>query len=124
MEEDSGLGDSVLGGAEATPYQMRNPQTGEWEGVYIDILRQLADQLGVKVQVVDTTWDNFVAGLIADKWDIAPALNRTVKRSLVVNYSIPAHSYQISFVFNKNKPKLTMPGSPWKISIRQVSSSH
>lgn len=99
-------GTLIVGGAEATPYQMRNPATGEWEGVYIDIMRRLADQLGVKLEVVDTTWDNFVAGLIADKWDIAPALNRTVKRSLVVSYSIPAHAYQISFVFKKDNAKI------------------
>src|SRR5215471_17544916 len=52
-----------VGGAEATPYQMRDPRTGEWSGVYIDILRMLADQLGVKLQVIDTTWDDLVAGL-------------------------------------------------------------
>jgi polar amino acid transport system substrate-binding protein len=85
---------------------MRDPKTGEWSGVYIDIMRMLADQLGVKLQVVDTTWDDLVAGLVAGKWDIAPALNRTVKRSLVVNYSIAAHAYQLSFVFNKNNKKI------------------
>jgi len=94
------------GGAEATPYQMRDPKTGEWSGVYIDILKMLASDLGVKLQVVDTTWDNLVSGLVAGKWDIAPALNRTVKRSLVVNYSVSAHAYQISFVFNKNNKKI------------------
>ena len=95
-----------VGGAEATPYQMRDPKTGEWSGVYIDILRMLADQLGVKLQVIDTTWDDLVAGLVSGKWDIAPSLNRTVKRSLVVNYSIPAHAYQISFVFKKTNSKI------------------
>jgi polar amino acid transport system substrate-binding protein len=95
-----------VGGAEATPYQMRDPKTGQWEGVYIDILQRLADQLGVKLEVTETSWDNFVSGLIAGKWDIAPALNRTVKRSLVVNYSIPAHSYQISFVFKNDNSKI------------------
>jgi polar amino acid transport system substrate-binding protein len=95
-----------VGGAEATPYQMRDPKTGQWEGVYIDILQRLADQLGVKLEVTETSWDNFVSGLIANKWDIAPSLNRTVKRSLVVNYSIPAHSYQISFVFKNDNTKI------------------
>lgn len=95
-----------VGGAAATPYQMRNPNTGKWEGVYIEIMQMLADELDVKLKVIDTTWDNLVSGLITGKWDIAPALNRTVPRSLVVNYSISAHNYQISFVFNKDNKKI------------------
>jgi polar amino acid transport system substrate-binding protein len=100
-----------VGGAAATPYQMRNPKTGQWEGVYIEIMQMLADELKVKLEVIDTTWDNLVSGLITGKWDIAPALNRTVPRSLVVNYSISAHDYQIGFVFNKNNPKIN---KSWK----------
>lgn len=95
-----------VGGAAATPYQMRNPRTGKWEGVYIEIMQMLADELDVKLEVINTTWDNLVSGLITGKWDIAPALNRTVPRSLVVNYSISAHDYQISFVFNKTNQKI------------------
>lgn len=95
-----------VGGAAASPYQMRNPETNKWEGVYIEIMQMLADELEVKLEVVDTTWDNLVSGLITGKWDIAPALNRTVPRSIVVNYSISAHDYQISFVFNRNNEKI------------------
>jgi polar amino acid transport system substrate-binding protein len=95
-----------VGGAAATPYQMRNPKTGEWEGVYIDILRMFAEEMEMEIEVIDTSWDNLVSGLITGKWDIAPALNRTVKRSLVVNYSIAPHSYEISFVFKKDNSKI------------------
>jgi len=66
----------------------------------------LADTLGVKLQCVDTTWDYIIAGALAQKWDIAAALNERGTRGLVVNFSRPFYFYEISFTYNKNNKKL------------------
>ena len=91
-----------VGAAVAAPHAIRDPKTGEWSGVAIDVLRKFAEGMDVELKVVDTTWDNIIAGMQAGKWDIAVALNRTQRRALAINYSQPYWFYQISLVFNKN----------------------
>jgi polar amino acid transport system substrate-binding protein len=95
-----------VGAAVAAPHAIRDPKTGQWSGVAIDVMKKLADTLEVKLQVEDTTWDNIIAGMQAGKWDIAVALNRTPRRAIAINYSAPYWFYQISLVYNKNDKKV------------------
>jgi polar amino acid transport system substrate-binding protein len=95
-----------VGAAVAAPHAIRDPKTGQWSGVAIDVLKKLAETLDVKFQVVDTTWDNIIAGMQAGKWDIAVALNRTPRRAIAINYSAPYWFYQISLVYNKTSQKI------------------
>ena len=100
-----------VGAAVAAPHAIRDPKTGEWSGVAIDVLKKFAETLEVEFQVVDTTWDNIIAGMQANKWDIAVALNRTPRRAIAINYSAPYWFYQISLVYNKSNEKID---SSWK----------
>jgi polar amino acid transport system substrate-binding protein len=95
-----------VGAAVAAPQAIRDPKTGQWSGVAIDVLKQFAATLDVDLQVVDTTWDNIIAGMQANKWDIAVALNRTPQRAIAINYSVPYWYYQISLVYNKTNQKI------------------
>jgi polar amino acid transport system substrate-binding protein len=99
-------GELKVGAAVAAPHAIRDPKTGEWSGVAIDVLKKFAETLEVKLTVVDTTWDNIIAGMQAGKWDIAVALNRTPRRALAINYSAPYWFYQISLVYNKTNQKI------------------
>src|ERR1700674_5741575 len=95
------------GAALAPPHVMRDPKTGEYSGIFVDLVKEFGQQvLGVKVEFVDTTWDNIIAGMQAGKWDVALALNRTAKRALSINYSEAPWQYESSFVFNKSNPKI------------------
>lgn len=95
------------GAALAPPHVMRDPKTGEYSGIFVDLVREFGEKvLGVKVEFVDTTWDNIIAGMQANKWDMALALNRTPKRALAINYSMAPWQYQISLVYNKSNPKI------------------
>jgi polar amino acid transport system substrate-binding protein len=95
-----------VGAAVAAPHAIRDPKTGQWSGVAIDVLKKSAETLDVNLQVVDTTWDNIIAGMQAGKWDIAVALNRTPLRAIAINYSAPYWFYQISLVYNKTNQKI------------------
>lgn len=95
-----------MGAPVAPPYIIRDPKTGEFSGVYVDLVREFAAELEVKPEFVDTTWENLIAGMQAGKWDMAPALNRRVKRALAINYSNAPWSFEISIVYNKDNPKL------------------
>ncbi|WP_260427374.1 ABC transporter substrate-binding protein [Burkholderia sp. Bp8977] len=95
------------GAAVAPPYVMRDPKTGAYSGFFSDLCRDFGQNvLKVKVEFVDTTWDNIVAGLQSDKWDLSLALNDTPEREKAVSFSAPATDYNVSFVYNKNNPKI------------------
>ncbi|WP_243751195.1 transporter substrate-binding domain-containing protein [Paraburkholderia sp. BL10I2N1] len=91
----------------APPYVMRDPKTGSYSGFFSELCRDFGQNvLKVKVEFVDTTWDNIVAGLQSDKWDLSLALNDTPEREKAIGFSAPATDYNVSFVFNKNNPKI------------------
>lgn len=95
------------GAAVAPPYVMRDPKTGEYSGFFSELCRDFGQKvLKVKVEFVDTTWDNIVAGLQSDKWDLSLALNDTPEREKAISFSAPATDYNVSFVYNKNNPKV------------------
>jgi polar amino acid transport system substrate-binding protein len=98
------------GAAVAPPYVMRDPKTGSYSGFFADLCRDFGEKvLKVKVQFVDTTWDNIVAGLQSDKWDMSMALNDTPEREKAVAFSTPVTQYNVSFVYSKRNPKFGKP---------------
>jgi polar amino acid transport system substrate-binding protein len=92
------------------PYTMKDPKTGTYSGVFADLCRDFGEKvLKVKVEYVDTTWDNIVAGLQSEKWDMSLALNNTPERAKAISFSEPAVDYSVTFTYNKNNPKLAKP---------------
>jgi polar amino acid transport system substrate-binding protein len=95
------------GAATSPPYVMRDPKTGQYSGMFSDICREFGEKvLKVKVEFVDTTWDNIVAGLQSDKWDMSLSLNDTPEREKAISFSKAAIDYSVTFAYNKNNPKL------------------
>lgn len=95
------------GVAASPPYVMRDPKTGEYSGIFPDLCRKFAtDVLKVKPEFVDTNWDNIVAGLQSEKWDISLSLNDTPERRKAISFSAPAVDYSVTFAYNKNNPKI------------------
>jgi polar amino acid transport system substrate-binding protein len=95
------------GAAVAAPYVMRDAKSGNYSGYFVDLCQDFGEKvLKVKVQFVDTSWDNLVAGLQSDKWDLAMALNQTPERALAVAFTVPATDYQVSLLVNKENPKV------------------
>ena len=48
----------------------RNPKSGELEGIDVDLSKEFAKELNVKLQIVETNFGTFIADLQADKCDI------------------------------------------------------
>lgn len=95
------------GAAVAPPYVMRDSITGQYSGFFSELCRNFGQNvLKVKVEFVDTSWDNIVAGLQSDKWDLSLALNDTPEREKAIAFSAPATSYNVSFVYNRQNPKI------------------
>ena len=78
-----------VGVAPAPPYTDLNTDTNEWQGVAADLARAWADQLGVEVNWVPTTFGVMVAGLQSGTFDMTPVLNETPERQGSVSFSEP-----------------------------------
>ncbi|WP_246160517.1 transporter substrate-binding domain-containing protein [Aureimonas fodinaquatilis] len=72
------------------PGYIRDRNTGEWGGFYVEWGKEIAEVLDVKVVPVETTWGNLAADFQANRIDIALGLNPNPSRGLVVDYlSVP-----------------------------------
>ncbi|TPI11523.1 transporter substrate-binding domain-containing protein [Mesorhizobium sp. B4-1-1] len=68
------------------PGYIKDPATGQWSGFYVEFLTEIATELGVKLEPVETTWGNLAADFQSNKIDIAIGVNPNPKRGLVVDY--------------------------------------
>jgi len=100
-------------GAALTPvYVMRDARSNQYSGIFPHLCRDFGEQvLKVKVEFIAATWDNIVAGLQSDKWDIALSLNPTPARSLVVAFSEHVLESQTALLINKDNPKFATAGN-------------
>src|SRR5690606_6896926 len=58
----------------------------------------LADEMGVEVVTVAADWSNLVAGLQADRFDVAAYLDATSERSLAIQFTDPVYTYPGVFI--------------------------
>jgi cyclohexadienyl dehydratase len=72
------------------PYSELDQSNNTYKGYEIDVVTQLAADLGVKVEFVATTWDTLGAGIAADKYDVtASGITMTLERLKTVAFSDP-----------------------------------
>jgi len=72
------------------PMSYRNPATRELEGHQIDAAKELAKQMGVKVEFVPTTWQTLINGLNANQYDIVmTGTSMSVARAKAVGFTMP-----------------------------------
>lgn len=68
----------------------RNPTTGEIEGIDADLAKELARELGVELEIVESSFGTFIADLQADKCDIGMfGIGATLARAQAVAFSEP-----------------------------------
>jgi ABC-type amino acid transport substrate-binding protein len=90
----------------AAPSAFKDPKTGEITGAVIEIGREVANRMGVKLQVEVTGWDTIIAGLQAKRYDIACAgLFETPARKQVVDF-VTWDNEGIAFLVKKDNDKI------------------
>ncbi|WP_082929265.1 ABC transporter permease subunit [Mycobacterium sp. 852013-51886_SCH5428379] len=52
------------------PFSYHDPATGELVGYDVDVAKAVADNLGVRVEFVETPWDSIFAALEANRFDV------------------------------------------------------
>src|SRR5690606_36215166 len=69
------------------PYNLKNPKTGEWEGLNVDLVKEIASFLKVKIEDVDSSFSTLIPSLTTQKCDISAA----------ATYVTPARAEQVLF---------------------------
>ena len=93
------------------PMTMKDPATNKYVGFDIDVMRELAKDMGVKVTFVPTEWKTIVAGITSGRYDISTSVTKTPKRAEVAGFTDTYYKYgTVPVVLKKNLKKY----STWK----------
>ncbi|CAJ0849359.1 Cyclohexadienyl dehydratase [Ralstonia sp. LMG 32965] len=72
------------------PFTYKNPADGRFIGLDVEMGERLAKALGVKLEIVPTTWSTLMQDFAADRYDIAMSgVSVTLERQKKAFYSIP-----------------------------------
>jgi polar amino acid transport system substrate-binding protein len=83
------------------PWAMKD-KTGKFVGFEIDVAKQLAEDMGVKVEFVPTKWAGIIPALLTGKFDVViGGMGIRPKRALKVNFTIPYDYSGMSMVASK-----------------------
>jgi cyclohexadienyl dehydratase len=88
------------------PMSMKDPATNKYVGFDIDVMRELAKDMNVKVIFVPTEWKTIVAGITAGRYDISTSVTKTPKRAEVAGFTNSYYKYgTVPLVLKKNLKK-------------------
>lgn len=84
-------------------------KNGELIGFEVDVSNKLAEDLGVKLELVPTAWDAIIPSLVSGQYDlIIGGLTITEERAKTVDFTIPYEHSQVYAVVNKKiAPNIT-----------------
>jgi polar amino acid transport system substrate-binding protein len=85
------------------PWAMKD-KTGKFIGFEIDVAKQLAQDMGVDIELVPTKWDGIIPALLTGKFDvIIGGMGITPERNKKVNFTIPYEYSGMSIMAHKEK---------------------
>jgi ABC-type amino acid transport substrate-binding protein len=105
--------------------------SGEYVGMDVEVMKRMAADLGVKLNIINSEWATAVAGIEGKKWDIVPALCITDKRKEVVDFSesyitigatlttLAGNAKGLTTVEAFNRPEVVfaVPGGSWSENV-------
>ena len=87
------------------PWAMKDKK-GELIGFEIDVAKQLAEDMGVKVEFVPTKWSGIIPALLAGKFDvIIGGMGVTPQRNMKINFTNPYYYASQGVLANLEKSK-------------------
>tara|TARA_B100001029_G_C15062403_1_gene459709 strand:- start:4299 stop:5066 length:768 start_codon:yes stop_codon:yes gene_type:complete len=90
------------------PMSMKDPSTNKYKGFDIDVMNELAKDMGVKVKFVPTDWKTIVSGITANRYDISTSVTKTPKRAEVAGFTTTYYKYgTVPLVLKKNLKKFS-----------------
>ena len=90
--------------AEYPPQSFLNKQN-EMDGFDVDVAREIAKRLGVKLKIVTPAWEVIVAGNWGPRWDLSVgSMTPTKARSKVLDFPAVYYYTPASFTVHKDSP--------------------
>ncbi|OQY07006.1 MAG: hypothetical protein B6I22_04130 [Desulfobacteraceae bacterium 4572_123] len=91
-----------IGLSSFVPWAMQDKK-GEWVGFEIDVAKQLAKDMGVKIEFVPTKWEGLIPSLLTNKFDLIIAgMTGTPQRALKINFTTPYDYAGMNIVVHKD----------------------
>ena len=88
------------------PMNLKDPDTNKYKGFDIDVMSELAKDMGVKIKFVPTEWKTIVSGITAGRYDISTSVTKTPKRAEVAGFTDTYYKYgTVPLVLEKNLKK-------------------
>ena len=79
-----------------------------YKGFDIDVMNELAKDMGVKITFVPTEWKTIVSGITSNRYDISTSVTKTAKRALVAGFTTSYYKYgTVPLVLKKNLSKFS-----------------
>ena len=75
------------------PMTVKDPATNKYKGFDIDVMNQLAKDMGVKIKFVPAEWKTIVSGITSARYDISTSVTKTPKRAEVAGFTDTSVSY-------------------------------
>jgi polar amino acid transport system substrate-binding protein len=89
------------------PFEMKDKK-GNIIGFDVDMAKEMAKSMGVKLKLIPTAWDGIIAGLITGKYDIIMSgMTVTQERNLKINFANPYVSVGQTMVVSKKIDAMT-----------------
>ena len=88
------------------PMTMKDPATNKYKGFDIDVMNELAKDMGVKIEFVPAEWKTIVSGITSERYDISTSVTKTPKRAEVAGFTDTYYKYgTVPLVLKKNLKK-------------------
>ena len=88
------------------PMTMKDPATNKYKGFDIDVMNELAKDMGVKIEFVPAEWKTIVSGITSKRYDISTSVTKTPKRAEVAGFTDTYYKYgTVPLVLKKNLKK-------------------
>lgn len=71
------------------PMSFKDPATDEYVGHDIELVQQLATDMGVEIEFVPTDWANLVSGVAAGKYHMTTGASMNMGRAKTAGYTLP-----------------------------------
>ena len=90
------------------PMTLKDPATNKYKGFDIDVMNELAKDMGVRVKFVPAEWKTIVSGITAKRYDISTSITKTPKRAEVAGFTDTYYKYAtVPLVLKKNLKKFS-----------------
>ena len=83
------------------PMTVKDPATNEYKGFDIDVVAELAKDMGVTLTLVPTEWKTIASGIASDKYDLSTSASLSAKRALAAGYTDSYFTYSTLPLVNK-----------------------